>query len=86
MCVYQVVGHLLNLGDEVGEELGHVLLLPGVQRLLVHGVGLAERTRVVGLALALLHTHTHTHTQTHTHTHKRVCDRVRNCVSRCVRA
>ena len=58
---YQVVGHLLYLGDEVGEELCHVLLLPGVQRLLVHGVGLTERAWVVGLPLALLHTRTETH-------------------------
>ena len=47
MWAYQVVGHLLYLGDEVGEELCHVLLLPGVQRLLVHGVGLTERAWVV---------------------------------------
>lgn len=53
-CVYQLLGHLLDLCDEVGEELGHVLLLAGVQRLFVHGVGLTEGPRVVGLPLALL--------------------------------
>lgn len=53
-CVYQLLGHLLDFGDEVGEELGHVLLLAGVQRLFVHGVGLTEGPRVVGLPLALL--------------------------------
>lgn len=53
-CVFQVLGHLLYLGDEVGEELGHVLLLARVQGLLVHGVGLTERTGVVRLPLALL--------------------------------
>lgn len=56
-CCYQLLGHLLDLGDEVSEELSHVLLLAGVQRLLVHRVGLAEGPRVVGLPLALLHTH-----------------------------
>lgn len=53
-CVFQVLGHLLYLGDEVGEELGHVLLLARVQGLLVHGVGLTERTWVVRLPLTLL--------------------------------
>lgn len=56
---YQLLGHLLDLGDEVREELGHVLLLAGVQRLLVHRVGLAEGPRVVGLPLALLHARKH---------------------------
>lgn len=60
MCVYQLLGHFLNLGDEVGEELGHVLLLAGVQRLFVHGVGLTEGPRVVGLPLALLSRNTTT--------------------------
>lgn len=46
--------HLLHLGDEVSEELCHVLLLAGVQRLFVHRVGLTERPRVVRLPLALL--------------------------------
>lgn len=53
---YQVLRHLLDLGDEVREELGHVLLLSCVQRLFVHCVGLTEGTRVVRFPLALLHT------------------------------
>lgn len=53
---YELLRHLLNLGDEVSEELCHVLLLASVQRLLVHRVGLAERSRVVGLPLTFLHT------------------------------
>lgn len=57
-CVYQLLGHLLDLGDEVGEELGHVLLLAGVQRLFVHRVGFTEGSRVVGFPLALLNTTT----------------------------
>lgn len=57
-CRYQLLRHLLDLGDEVSEELGHVLLLASVQWLLVHRVGLAERSRVVGLPLAFLHART----------------------------
>lgn len=52
---YQVLRHLLDLGDEVGEELGHVFLLSSVQRLFVHRVGLTEGTRVVRFPLTLLH-------------------------------
>lgn len=52
---YQVLRHLLYLGDEVCEELGHVFLLSCVQRLFVHRVGLTEGTRVIRLPLALLH-------------------------------
>lgn len=52
---YQLLRHLLDLGDEVSEELRHVLLLASVQWLLVHRVGLAEWPRVVGLPLAFLH-------------------------------
>lgn len=58
--VYQLLRHLLDLGDEVGEELGHVLLLAGVQRLLVHSVGLTEGPGVVRLPLALLNRRTET--------------------------
>lgn len=54
MCVYQLLGHLLYLGDEVGEELRHVLLLPGVERLLVHGVGFTEGPGVIRFPLTLL--------------------------------
>lgn len=55
-CVraHQLLRHLLDLGDEVGEELRHVLLLPGVERLFVHGVGFAEGSGVISLPLALL--------------------------------
>ena len=42
--------HLLQLGDKIGEELGHVLLFPGVQRLLVHRVHFAKVLGVVGFA------------------------------------
>ena len=49
--VLQLWCHLLRLGEQVDEELRHVLLLPGVERLVVHGVGLAEGERVVGLPL-----------------------------------
>lgn len=51
---YQLQGHLFYFGDEVCEKLGHVLLLAGVERLLVHSVGFAERSGVVGFPLALL--------------------------------
>lgn len=54
VCNYQLLGHLLDLGDEVGEELRHVLLLPGVERLLVHRVGFTEWPGVVRFPLALL--------------------------------
>lgn len=60
--VYQLLGHFFDLGDEVGEELGHVLLLAGVERLFVHGVGLTEGPGVVGLPLALLRGHEDTAT------------------------
>ena len=46
--------HLFHFGNEVCEELCHVLLLPGVEGLLVHGVCLTERPRVIRFALALL--------------------------------
>jgi hypothetical protein len=44
---YQFRTHLLNLGDEVCEELGHVFLLPGVEGLVVHDVVLAETLGIV---------------------------------------
>ena len=43
--------HLFQLGDEIGEELCHVLLLAGVQRLLVHRVDFAKVLWVVSFAL-----------------------------------
>ena len=43
--------HLLQLGDQIREEFGHVFLLSRVQRLLVHGVDFAKALRVVGFAL-----------------------------------
>ena len=49
--VLQLRRHLLRLGEEVDEELGHVLLFPGVEGLVVHGVGLAEGEGVVRLPL-----------------------------------
>lgn len=54
VCVYQLLGHFLYLGDEVGEELRHVFLLAGVERLFVHSVGFTERPRVVRFPLTLL--------------------------------
>lgn len=60
MCIYQLLGHFFDLGDEVGEELGHVLLLAGVQRLFVHGVSLTEGPGVVRLPLTLLRGHNNT--------------------------
>ena len=57
---YQFNAHVLQLTDEVLEELGHVLLFPCVQGLVVHGVHLAEAAGVVGLALTLLCTQRHT--------------------------
>ena len=51
---YQFRGHFLNLGDEVSEELSHVLLLARVQWLVVHDVHLAEALWVVRLAFTLL--------------------------------
>lgn len=54
MHVYQLLGHLLYLGDEVCEELCHVLLLSSVERLFVHSVGFTERSWVVGFSLTLL--------------------------------
>lgn len=58
MHVYQLLGHLLYLGDEVCEELCHVLLLSSVERLFVHSVGFTERSWVVGFSLTLLNRQT----------------------------
>lgn len=60
MHVYQLLGHLLYLGDEVCEELCHVLLLSSVERLFVHSVGFTERSWVVGFSLTLLNRHRQT--------------------------
>ena len=49
----QVRRHFLHLREEVDEELRHVLLLPGVDRLVDHVADLAEAQRVVRLPLAL---------------------------------
>lgn len=46
--------HFLQLGDEVYEELRHVLLFTRVERLMVHLVDLAETARVVRFALTFL--------------------------------
>ena len=42
--------HFLQFGDQVGEKLGHVLLLARVQRLFVHRVHFAEALGMVGFA------------------------------------
>ena len=47
---FQFGVHLLQLGDQIGEELGHVLLFAGVQRLFVHRVNLAETLGIVRLS------------------------------------
>lgn len=60
---YQLLGHFLDLGDEVGEELRHVFLLAGVQRLFVHRIRFTERSRVVRLPLTLLNIQTDKHQQ-----------------------
>lgn len=57
MCVYQFLGHLLYLGDEISEKLCHVFLLSGVERLFVHSVGFTEGSGVVGFPLTLLNSH-----------------------------
>ena len=50
----ELVGHLLQFADQIGEELGHVLLIAGIQRLQpVHGVHLAEALRIVRSTFAL---------------------------------
>ena len=49
----QLRSHFFQLRYEIGEELGHVLLLASVERLMVHRVHFAEAPWVVRLALAL---------------------------------
>ena len=51
--VLQLRRHLLRLGEEVDEELCHVLLLASVQWLVVHGVGFAEGEGVACFPLRL---------------------------------
>ena len=48
----QLGRHLLRLEEQVDEELCHVLLLARVERLVLHGVSLAEGDGIVGLPLA----------------------------------
>ena len=51
---YKLRPHFFQLGDEICEELGHVLLFACVEGLVVHGVDFTEAARVVSLPLTLL--------------------------------